>query len=100
MLSDSLRGVCAQLLLKRTGGKGRIAANEILLGTQGLSKSIREGNLSNIRNIIQAGKSNGMQLMDDVIEKYLKEGLIDGEEAYFKAQDKKRFIQYAPKGLG
>lgn len=99
MLSDSLRGVCAQLLLKRTGGKGRIVVNEILLATQGLSKSIREGNVANIRNIIQAGKSNGMQLMDDVIEKYLKEKLIDGEEAYFKAQDKKRFIQYAPKGL-
>ncbi|HDQ45892.1 MAG TPA: PilT/PilU family type 4a pilus ATPase [bacterium] len=99
MLSDSLRGVCAQLLLKRKGGAGRIAANEILLATQGLSKSIREGNLSNIRNIIQAGKSNGMQLMDDVIEKYLAERIIDGEEAYFKAQDKKRFIQYAPKGL-
>lgn len=99
MLSDSLRGVCAQLLLKTKDGKGRVAANEILIGTQGLAKSIREGNIANVRNIIQGGKSNGMQLMDDVIEAYLKKGQIDGEEAYFKAQDKKRFIQFAPKGL-
>lgn len=99
MLSDSLRGVCAQLLLKKKGGQGRVAVNEILIATQGLAKSIREGNIANVRNIIQGGKSNGMQLMDDVIEDALKKGDIDGEEAYFKSLDKKRFIQYAPKGL-
>lgn len=99
MLADSLRGVCAQLLLKTADGAGRVAVNEILLATQGLSKTIREGNSANIRNIIQAGKSNGMQFMDDVIEKHMNEGLINGLEAYMKAQDKKRFEQYAPKGL-
>lgn len=99
MLADSLRGVCAQLLLKRADGSGRIAANEVLLATQGLSKSIREGNTANIRNIIQAGKSNGMQFMDDVLEQYLDKRWIDGLEAYMKAQDKKRFEQHAPRGL-
>jgi twitching motility protein PilT len=99
MLADSLRGVCAQLLLKTEDGSGRIAANEILLATQGLSKSIREGNTASIRNIIQAGKSNGMQFMDDMIEAHLNKGIIGGLEAYMKAQDKKRFEQFAPKGL-
>jgi len=95
MLADTLRGVCSQMLLRTKNGKGRIAANEILLATQGLSSNIREGNNANIRNIIMAGKSNGMQLMDDAIEKYLKSSQIDGEEAYLKANDKKRFMQYA-----
>ena len=96
-LSDTLRGVCAQLLLKQADGKGRLAACEILLATQGLASSIREGNTSNIRNIMQGGKNNGMQLMDDVIESYLKKGLIHGEEAYYKAFDKGRFLAHMPK---
>ncbi len=95
MLADTLRGVCSQMLLRTKDGKGRLAANEVLLATQGLSSNIREGNNANIRNIIMAGKSNGMQLMDDAIEKYLKEGIITGEEAYLKSNDKKRFERYA-----
>lgn len=90
MLADSLRGICAQLLLKKQGG-GRIAANEILIGTTGLSASIRENNIGNIRNIIQGGKKLGMQMMDDVLMDYQKQELISEEEAYLKAQDKNRF---------
>ncbi|MBN2104412.1 PilT/PilU family type 4a pilus ATPase [bacterium] len=95
MLADTLRGVCSQMLLRTKDGNGRIAANEILMATQGLSSNIREGNTTNIRNIIMAGKSNGMQLMDDSIEKYLRSNQISGEEAYLKSSDKKRFLQYA-----
>jgi twitching motility protein PilT len=96
MLADSLKGVCAQLLLKTADGKGRVAANEILLANSALSNSIREGNTSNIRNLIQGGRSQGMQLMDDAIAKYLDEKKISGEEAYMKATEKARFAQYAP----
>ncbi|MBW2186891.1 MAG: type IV pili twitching motility protein PilT, partial [Deltaproteobacteria bacterium] len=77
-------------LLKKQGG-GRIAANEILLGTTGLAASIRENNIGNIRNIIQGGKKMGMQMMDDVLMDYQKQELISEEEAYLKAQDKNRF---------
>ena len=91
MLADSLFGVCAQTLLKRSDGKGRAAANEILINSQGLASSIREGNTSNIRNIIQSGRSTGMQLMDDAIERLSGSGIIDKHEAYLKAHDKKRF---------
>lgn len=91
MLADSLFGVCAQTLLKHADGEGRVAANEILVATQGLAASIREGNTANIRNIIQSGRAQGMQLMDDAIEGWLKQGVIDKHEAYLKAQDKNRF---------
>ena len=96
MLADSLKGVCAQLLLKTKDGKGRVACNEILVQNSGLSASIREGNTANIRNIIQGGGQQGMQLMDDCINRYLQQGKIDGHEAYMKATEKTRFAQYAP----
>ncbi|MBI1814883.1 MAG: PilT/PilU family type 4a pilus ATPase [Deltaproteobacteria bacterium] len=95
MLADSLKGVCAQILLRTADGNGRLACNEILLSSGALANSIREGKTPNIRNIIQGGKSQGMQLMDDAIQKYLSEQKITGEEAYMKATEKSRFIQHA-----
>ena len=95
MLADSLKGVCAQILLRTADGSGRIACNEILLSSSALANSIREGKTTNIRNIIQGGKGQGMQLMDDVIQKYLSEGKITAEEAYMKATEKSRFGQPA-----
>ncbi|MGE0434349.1 MAG: type IV pilus twitching motility protein PilT [Planctomycetota bacterium] len=97
MLADALKGVVAQLLLKKKGGGGRIAVNEILIGSTGLSATIRENNIPNIRNIIQAGGREGMVLMDDAIARLLKQGVIDGEEAYAKATDKNRFEAHAPR---
>lgn len=90
MLADSLFGICAQILLKRIDKPGRIAANEILINTQGLAASIRDGNTANIRNTIQ-GRRLGMQAMDDAIEDLLKKGIIDHDEAYMKAHVKERF---------
>ncbi|MBN2415470.1 PilT/PilU family type 4a pilus ATPase [bacterium] len=91
MLADSLYGVCAQILLRRADGKGRVPANEVLVATQGLASSIRDGDTANIRNIIQSGKQLGMHLMDESIRTLLDRGLIDPHEAYMKAHDKERF---------
>jgi len=91
MLAESLQGVCAQLLLKRADGQGRVAANEILMPGIALANSIREGNTQNIRNIIQSGRDEGMQLMDDAIHAHLKAGAINLEEAALNAVDKNRF---------
>ena len=96
MLADSLKGICAQILLKTVDGK-RAACNEILVANSGLAASIREGNIANIRNIIQGGRDQGMQLMDDTIMKFLQSKTIDGHEAYMKALDKQRFAQLVPK---
>ncbi len=94
MLADSLYGVCAQILLKKGDGKGRVAANEILINNHSIATSIREGNISNIRNVIQSNHLAGMQLMDDSIEQHLKNEVIDAHEAYQKAHDKERFKIY------
>jgi twitching motility protein PilT len=94
LLADTLRGICTQILLKTRNGQ-LLPAHEILQATQGLSANIRENNINNIQNIIMAGKSNGMQLMDDVLEQFLNEGKIAGETAYAESSDKKRFDRFA-----
>jgi twitching motility protein PilT len=98
MLSESLRGICAQQLLRKKGGKGRVAVNEILLGSTAVSNLIREGKIESLINVIQSGRKEGMVVMDEALEALIKEGVIDGEDAYMKAIDKRRFEQYADEG--
>jgi len=90
-LSESLSGIVSQLLLPRADTGGRIAANEILLRTQGLPNIIREGNTPMLSQIIQAGKNQGMQAMDDVLFQYVKDGKVTARDAYMKATEKARF---------
>src|SRR5260370_455334 len=90
-LAESLQGVIAQLLLRTIDGKGRVAVNEILFGGGGLSNLIREGNTPMINSLISSGKAQGMQLMDDALMTLAERKTIDGQEAYLKARDKKRF---------
>jgi len=90
-LSESLAGIVSQLLLPRADTGGRIAANEILLKSAGLPNIIRDGNTSMLSQVIQAGKSQGMQSMDDVLFAFAKEGKITSHDAYMKATDKARF---------
>jgi twitching motility protein PilT len=90
-LSESLAGIVSQLLLPTADGKGRVAANEILLRTSGLPNVIRDGNTQMISSLIQSGKSHGMQAMDDVLFQLAKDGKITGNDAYMKATDKARF---------
>ena len=95
-LAVSLKAVCAQLLLRRADGQGRIAAHEILLQTLAVSNTIREGKNSMLTQIMMSSRALGMQLMDDCIERYLDQQWIDGREAYMKALDKDRFKHFAP----
>lgn len=90
-LSESLAGIVSQLLLPTADGKGRAACNEILLKTPGLPNVIRENNTQMLYSIIQSGKQQGMQAMDDVLWAYVQEGRITAEDAYMKAAEKGRF---------
>jgi twitching motility protein PilT len=90
VLSEVLRGVVAQQLLRKKGG-GRVPAFEILLGSTALSNSIREGKTSNINNQIQTGKSKGMISMDQSLTELVKNGVVEGDEALERAIDKETF---------
>ncbi len=93
-LSESLAAVVSQLLLPTADGKGRVAVNEVLLKTSGLPNVIREGNTPMIRSLIQGGRAEGMQLMDDALAFLVDKGVITGRDAYLKATEKGRFEQY------
>lgn len=96
MLSASLRGVVAQLLLKKQDGTGRVAVNEILVASAAVQAIIREGATQKLQDVIVGGKGQGMQFMDDAIWSVLKDGVVSPHEAYMKAIDKNRFRRYLP----
>ncbi len=91
MLAESLCGIVSQLLCQKKDG-GRIAVHEILLTHGALPNCIRTHSLSNIRNIIDQNRDQGMISMDASLSKLLEANLITKEEAYMKAIDKTRFI--------
>ena len=98
MLANSLRGVLAQLLLKKTpeAGGGRIAVNEILIASPAVSAIIREGATQKLQDVIVAGKGQGMQFMDDAIWALLQKGIVSPHEAFMKAIDKNLFKKFLP----
>jgi twitching motility protein PilT len=94
MLGESLRGVVAQQLLRKADGSGRVAALEVMVGTPALGNMIREGKTHQIPSMIQTGKKDGMQMMDQAILDYLMKKVVDADEAYAKAHNKAEFLPY------
>jgi len=95
-LSESIAGIVAQLLLPTADGKGRRACVEILVRTQGLPNIIREGNMAMLKSLIQSGKKEGMQAMDDALMALVEDGSVSPRDAYMKALDKARFEKLLP----
>jgi len=91
MLSASLRGIVAQLLMKKADGKGRVAVNEILIANNAVSSIIREGAVEKLTDVLISGKGEGMQFMDDAIMSLVNSNTVSPQEAYMKAIDKQRF---------
>ncbi|MBI5189080.1 MAG: type IV pilus twitching motility protein PilT [Nitrospirae bacterium] len=94
MLSESLKGVVCQQLIKKADGKGRVAALEIMLGTPAIGNLIREGKTVMITSIIQTAKKEGMQLLDQHLMDLLKTRQISPQDAYRYSVDKRQFEQY------
>jgi twitching motility protein PilT len=90
MLSESLRSVISQTLLKKNGG-GRVAAHEIMIGTPAIRNLIREGKIAQMYSSIQTGQAAGMQTLDQNLQELLSKGIISKEEARFKAANKDNF---------
>ncbi len=90
MLSESLRAVISQTLLKKIGG-GRVAAHEIMLGTPAIRNLIRENKIAQMYSAIQTGQSIGMQTLDQNLQELLNKGLISKDEAIKKAANKDAF---------
>ncbi len=90
-LAESLKGVVAQNLFRRIDKPGRVAAMEVLVFDTAIANLVREGKTHQIPGMIQVGKKKGNQPLDDAIMEHLRHLRISPEEAYEKANDKKKF---------
>ena len=90
MLSESLKGVVAQNLIPKIGG-GRVAAQEILLGTHAVAALIRDGKTFQLPSVMQTSKNAGMVTMNDALMALVQKRLVDPKDAYVKAVDKSGF---------
>jgi twitching motility protein PilT len=91
MLSESLRAVISQALLKTKDGTGRVAAHEIMVGTPAIRNLIREAKVAQMYSAIQTGQNYGMQTLDQNLQELLKRNVISVEEARTKAANKDNF---------
>jgi twitching motility protein PilT len=80
MLSESLRGVVAQVLLPRADHKGRVAAAEILVNMPSVGNLIREGKSFQIASVMQTGKAHGMVTFEGAVQDLVQRGLVSRED--------------------
>jgi twitching motility protein PilT len=91
MLSESLRAVISQTLLKTKDGTGRVAAHEIMIGTPAIRNLIRENKVAQMYSSIQTGQQYGMQTLDQNLQEIVKRGVVTVAEARVKAANKDNF---------
>ncbi|HHJ80811.1 MAG TPA: type IV pilus twitching motility protein PilT [Candidatus Tenderia electrophaga] len=91
MLSESLRAVISQTLLKRVGG-GRVAAHEIMIGTPAIRNLIRENKVPQMYSAIQTGQGLGMQTLDQCLVELVRQGIISKQDAQLRATNKDSFL--------
>ncbi len=90
MLSESLRAVISQTLLKKIGG-GRVAAHEIMIGTPAIRNLIREAKIAQMYSAIQTGQKDGMQTLDQNLKELVRKGVVSAADARHKAVNKHEF---------
>lgn len=97
MVSESLRGIISQQLVPSVDGNSRVLALETLTNTPAVANVIREAKTFMLPGIIQTGKKQGMQLMDDALMALYDGGAISVEEAYARAEQKPQMRQHISK---
>jgi twitching motility protein PilT len=91
MLSETLRGVVAQVLCRKVGG-GRVAAREVLLSIPAVSNLVREGKTFQIPSIMQTNRKLGMVTLNDALMELVDSGQVEPREAWLKASDKQGLL--------
>jgi twitching motility protein PilT len=90
-LAENLRGIVAQVLLRKAGG-GRVAAREVLLNTNAVANLIAEGKTSQLPMAIDSGRKHGMVALNDALVAFVQGGIVDSREAYRQAADQQGFL--------
>jgi twitching motility protein PilT len=81
MLAESLKGVIAQRLLKRKDEKGRVLGLEVLMSNGAVAALIRDKKTFQLHSVIQTGRKEGMQSMDESVLRLVREGIVTPDEA-------------------
>lgn len=92
MLSESLRSVISQTLLKTKDESGRVAAHEIMIGTPAIRNLIRENKVAQMYSAIQTGQSVGMQTLDQNLQELVRRNVVSVSEARGKAANRDNFV--------
>jgi len=95
MLSESLRAVISQTLLKTADGKGRVAAHEIMIANPAIRNLIRENKVAQMYSVIQTGQNQGMQTLDQCLLDLVRAHRITRDEALRRAQNKDSLLNVA-----
>ncbi|MEO5739437.1 MAG: ATPase, T2SS/T4P/T4SS family, partial [Vicinamibacterales bacterium] len=90
-LAENLRGIVAQVLLRKAVG-GRVAAREVLLNTSAVANLIAEGKTSQLPMAIDSGRKHGMVALNDALVAFVQGGIVDSREAYRQAADQQGFL--------
>ena len=90
-LAENLRGIVAQVLLRKISG-GRVAAREVLLNSSAVANLIAEGKTSQLPVAIDSGRKHGMVAMNDALVSFVQGGIVDSREAYRHAADQQGFL--------
>jgi twitching motility protein PilT len=91
MLSESIRAVISQTLLKNKDGSGRVAAHEIMIGTPAIRNLIRENKIAQMYSAIQTGRQIGMQTLDQNLQELVQRNVVSSAEARARATNKDNF---------
>ena len=91
MLSESIRAIISQSLLKTKDGAGRVAAHEIMIGTPAIRNMIRENKIAQMYSAIQTGQQFGIQTLDQNLADLVKRNIVSSAEARSKAANKDNF---------
>ena len=90
-LASALRGVVAQVLLRRVKG-GQVPAREILLNTPGVSTLVLEGKTFQLPVALESGRRHGMVPLGDSLAAHVRDGTVQAAEAYRRALDRAAFL--------
>jgi len=90
-LAEGLRGVVAQVLLRKSGG-GRVAARELLLNTVSVANLIAEGRIAHVPLALDSGRKDGMVPLNDALAAFVQSGAVDVREAYRRAFERQNFL--------
>ena len=87
-----MRGVVAQVLLRKSGG-GRVAARELLLGTPAIATIVAEGRLVQLALAMESGRRHGMVPLTDALVAFVRSGAVDVKEAWRRASDRPALLK-------